>query len=57
MHQVGDTVWSMLPGAQTLAPTRVTDVRHTVQTGFVNVHTLQGERRPPAPMPISGIAV
>ena len=40
--QVGDAVWSLLPGAQALGSTRVTDVRHVEQTGYINVHTLQG---------------
>ena len=34
----------MLPGAQTLSTTLVADVRHILQTGYVNVHTLQGKR-------------
>ena len=57
MRQVGDTLWGILPGAQTLAPTRVADVRHTPQTGFVNVHTLQGDRRPLAPVPAACVNI
>ena len=41
-------VWSMLPGAQMLTPTRVVDVRHVVRTGFATVHTLQGQHTAPA---------
>ena len=44
--QVGDAVWSMLPGERTLAATHTTDVDHVTQAGYVNVHTLQGERCP-----------
>ena len=40
--QVGDMVWSMLPGAHSLSPTTVADVRRVVRTGYANVHTLQG---------------
>ena len=40
--QVGDQVWSMLPEARTLVPTHVVSVQHVTQTGYVNVHTLQG---------------
>ena len=36
-------IWSMLPGAQALTPTRVKDVRRVVRTGYVNVHTLRGQ--------------
>ena len=36
-------MWSMSPGASTLAPTRVTAVRYVVETGYVNFHTLHGE--------------
>ena len=42
---MGDTVWSMLPGAQTLTPTRVMDVSTVTGVGFANVHTLQGQPR------------
>jgi len=35
-------VWSMPPGASALAATRITDVRHVVETGYVTFHTLQG---------------
>ena len=45
MPQVGDSVWNMQPGAGSLVPTRVTGVRNAVETGFVNVHTLQGQLR------------
>ena len=41
--QVGDVVWSMLPGAPALTPTRITDVRHVIRTGYASVHTLQGQ--------------
>ena len=41
--QVGDVVWSVLPGARALTPTRIADVRQVVRTGYANVHTLQGE--------------
>ncbi len=37
-------LWIMLPGVRVLAPTRVMDVRNVVQTGFINVHTLAGQR-------------
>ncbi len=40
--QVGDAVWSVLPGETALTATRITGVRRIVQPGFVSVHTLQG---------------
>ena len=40
--QVGDTVWSMLPGARTLNPIMITSKHHVKRRGFVNVHTFQG---------------
>ena len=39
---MGDLVWSLLPGEQTLTPTAVTNKRSITQRGFVNAHTLQG---------------
>ena len=36
-------MWSMLPAAQTLSPTRVTGVSTVSTVGFANVHTLQGQ--------------
>ena len=50
LPQVGDSVWSMLPGAQRLAATHITNVDHVIQAGYINVHTLQGEAVP-RPMP------
>ncbi len=41
--QVGDILWSLHPGATALAATPMTDVRRVAQTGFVSLHTLQGE--------------
>ena len=43
VQQVGDTVWSMLPGARQLAPTLVTSKRSLRTRGAVNIHTFQGE--------------
>ena len=42
--QVGDVVWSVLPGAPTHTPTRIVDVRYATQIGYANVHTLQGQQ-------------
>ena len=38
-------MWSMLPGARTLAPTLITSKRYIKRRGFINIHTFQGECR------------
>ena len=40
--QANDMVWAAQPGAPTLTPTRLSDVRRIDNVGFVSVHTLQG---------------
>ena len=42
-------MWSMLPGARSLTATRITDVSRALRSGYVNVHTLQGQLCTQAP--------
>ena len=42
-QQVGDVIWSMLPGARTLSHTPITGKHTVVEPGYVNIRTVTGK--------------
>ena len=49
-------MWSMLPGARTLSPSRISEVRSVVRTGYATIHTLQGWRCSTTPKTVMDVA-